>query len=159
MRTKSKTAHAQLTRLGGPAVGTVTALGVAREAGGSVVFVGSRAGLFRTVIEPGESPSAWERLANAPVGILALAVSPAFAHDQRLVAGTLTGLYYSTDGGETWRPSAMPMSETTITTLACSPHFTAVRTCTAQRHRKCSACRRNKSMRISAVLPRRSTSA
>ena len=123
MRTKSKTAHAQLTRLGGPAVGTVTALGVAREAGGSVVFVGSRAGLFRTVIEPGESPSAWERLANAPVGILALAVSPAFAYDQRLVAGTLTGLYYSTDGGETWRPSAMPMSETTITTLACSPHY------------------------------------
>ncbi|MCC7357939.1 MAG: hypothetical protein IT317_00580 [Anaerolineales bacterium] len=123
MRTKSKTAHSQLARLGGPPVGTVTALGVARQAGGYVVFVGSRAGLFRAVAEPGRPPGAWERLANAPVALLALAVSPAFAHDQRLVAGTLTGLHYSTDGGETWRASAMPMTETTITTLVCSPHY------------------------------------
>ncbi len=122
MRTKTKLAAQPLNRLGGPAVGTVTALALGHDQG-DTVFVGARAGLFRTTVAPDAAPAVWERLANAPIGILALAVSPTFARDQRLLAGTNRGLFVSGDAGETWRTAGMPMSETIITALACSPYF------------------------------------
>jgi photosystem II stability/assembly factor-like uncharacterized protein len=122
MRTNTKLARQPLTRLGGPAVGTVTALALAPDQG-HTVFVGARAGLFRASTEAGQTSAGWERLANAPVGILALAVSPAYAHDRQLVAGTNTGLFYSTDGGDTWRTASTPLTESTVTVVAFSPHF------------------------------------
>ncbi len=126
MRTTPKLTLPPLARLGGPAVGTVAALALGQDQG-YTVFVGARAGLFRTAAAPsdysGAAPSGWERLANAPVGLLALAVSPTFARDQRLLAGTNSGLFVSGDAGETWRTAAMPMSETIITALAFSPYF------------------------------------
>ncbi|MER3457298.1 MAG: hypothetical protein C4309_00260, partial [Chloroflexota bacterium] len=43
-------------------------------------------------------------LAASPIGqiVQALAVSPAFATDRTLLAGTANGLFRSTDGGQTW---------------------------------------------------------
>ena len=122
MRKKPKLAYAHLTKLGGPQAGSVAAL-AAGPAAGTTVFAGTQVGLFRLEDGQGAEPREWERLANAPLGIFSLAVSPSFAQDHTLVAGTNTGIYVSRDAGETWLAADMPISGSVAIAISFSPNF------------------------------------
>ena len=124
MRKKPKLANAQVTKLGGPQAGSVAALAVG-PAAGATVFAGTQVGLFRLEDGQGAEPREWERLANAPLGIFSLAVSPSFAQDHTLVAGTNTGIYVSRDAGETWLAADMPISGSVAIAISFSPNFAA----------------------------------
>jgi photosystem II stability/assembly factor-like uncharacterized protein len=127
MPTRTKNAHTphRLTRLGAPEAGSVSALALGRASGDYVLFVGSPVGLYRARAAEGQPFAGWDRLAAGPLGILTLAVSPDFAADQTLIAGTSTGTYVSRDGGETWKLTPMPMSGSKVSALCFSPTFAA----------------------------------
>ena len=113
------------TVLGGPQGGTISALAIGQDTAGDCIFIACPVGLYRsTGVEPG-SAQAWERLPNAPLGIMALVVSPAFAEDHTVIAGTHTGIYFSENGGNTWRAARMPPSTSMILSLCFSPNYLA----------------------------------
>ena len=107
------------TTLGGPAGGTVAALAVA----GATIFAGTKVGLLRAHRAGDTSALCWERLAAAPVGVMALATSPNFAHDQTVIAGTDTGIHVSRDAGATWHAARIPVSRAMILAVCASPNF------------------------------------
>jgi photosystem II stability/assembly factor-like uncharacterized protein len=124
MRKKSKLAFAPLTKLGGPQAGSVAAIAVG-PAPGATLFAGTQVGLFRLEDSQGTEPREWQRQANAPLGISSLAVSPSFAQDHILVAGTNTGIHLSRDGGETWLAAEMPISGSVVIAISFSPNYAA----------------------------------
>src|SRR5690242_18121186 len=92
-------------KLGGPQSGTIAALAIG-QAEECFIFIGTKVGLFRSSVVSGSTVAewgSWERLSGAPIGVMALAVSPDFAHDHMIVAGTDSGIYVSRDAGLTWR--------------------------------------------------------
>src|SRR5690349_2666388 len=101
MRKKNHSDAMRLTKLGGPPAGTVAALAIA-QAGETLVFAGTQVGIFRLEEASAEAPHDWERLAGGPLGVLVLGVSPNFAQDHTLLAGTNSGIYFSLNSGETW---------------------------------------------------------
>jgi photosystem II stability/assembly factor-like uncharacterized protein len=113
------------TKVGGPAAGTISALVIGKTADGqSVAFIGTKIGLYRAAID-GTAAPAWQRLTGAPLGVMALAVSPDFAADRTVFAGADSGIYISRDAGDTWRAAQVPISRSMVLTLACSPNFAA----------------------------------
>ncbi len=119
-------APASWVSLGGPAGGTVSALALANsDTGATVVFAGTKAGLLRAHLRAhlrgrnaGEdAPLAWERLASAPLGVMALAVSPDFATDQTVIAGAADGIHVSRDAGNTWHVARMPALRSMVLAL------------------------------------------
>lgn len=59
-----------------------------------------------------------------PGGIVAsLAVSPNFAHDRTVCAGSTLAIHLSRDGGETWKTATGSHLATPITSIAFSPDF------------------------------------
>src|SRR6266542_4257054 len=104
------------TKVGGPEAGTISALAI----GGRTVFIGTKVGVFRSA---GTPVTGWDRLSHVvttegkPAGgvptvggisIISLAVSPNFAEDRTVVAGTDAGLTLSTNAGDTWRFPQVP---------------------------------------------------
>ena len=122
MRKKTNLSSTPWTRVGGPPAGSVAALAIG-QADRSTVFAGTQVGVFR--LEGGQDgqPQEWERLAQAPLGILSLAASPCFATDHTLVAGTNSGIFVSRDAGETWLAAELPISSSTVIALAFSPNY------------------------------------
>jgi photosystem II stability/assembly factor-like uncharacterized protein len=112
------------TVIGGPAGGRVAALAMGHGAA-PAVFAGTRVGLFRTLEPGGETAPRWVRLPDVAVEVLSLAVSPAYAEDRTLFAGTARGLYFSRDGGDHWEAARLPMAETMVLALYCSPNYQA----------------------------------
>ncbi len=111
------------TVLGGPQGGTISALAIGQDNGGYCIWIASPVGLYRsTGFEAGSLPD-WERLSNAPLGIMSLVVSPDFGEDHTLIAGTHTGIYLSENGGNTWRSAQMPPSTSMVLSLCFSPHY------------------------------------
>jgi photosystem II stability/assembly factor-like uncharacterized protein len=110
--------------LGAPEAGSVSALALGGPAG-RTVLVGAPVGLYRATAGDGLAVSAWDRLSAAPIGILSLAAAPDQAAEPTLLAGSNTGIYLSRDGGETWKPTPMPMSGSNVPALAFSPNFAA----------------------------------
>ncbi len=124
--------------IGSPPGGSVSAV----AAGAETAFIGTGVGLFRARFEnPSRSPAVpaqlrrapsqppggepeWERLPQAPLGILALAVSPGFREDRTILAGTNAGIFLSRDAGETWLSAHLPLSSSTILCLCFSPNYT-----------------------------------
>lgn len=123
MRKKSNLSLQRLTRLGGPEAGTVAALAIGRNSE-STVFVGTPVGLYRSVGYDGKTIQSWARLTTAPIGLLALAVSPEYASDHTLVAGTTTGLFISRDAGATWSAAHLPIAGSAVIALGFSPNYT-----------------------------------
>jgi photosystem II stability/assembly factor-like uncharacterized protein len=123
MSTHLHTPPAPWERLGAPGGGTSAALAIA-ERGSPAAYLGSKVGVHRAAGLAG-SPAAWERLSAAPIGVLSLAASPAFAEDRALAAGTDTGIYLSDDGGDTWMAARMPVAQAMVLALAFSPNFQA----------------------------------
>jgi len=124
MRKKNNVEATRLTTLGGPPAGTVAALAIG-QGEGMAVFAGTQVGIFRLRAGPGTEPGAWERLPNAPLSVLALAVSPSYAQDHTLFAGTNNGISVSADGGETWQAAVMPISSSSVVAISFSPNFAA----------------------------------
>jgi photosystem II stability/assembly factor-like uncharacterized protein len=57
------------------------------------------------------------------LNILCLAISPNFAEDETLFAGTQSGIFRSTNGGRAWREVDLPVGYETVLSLALSPDF------------------------------------
>jgi photosystem II stability/assembly factor-like uncharacterized protein len=112
-------------KIGGPQAGTIAALAIGKDANdaGHMIFIGTKVGLFRSSRFDGASVQGWERLTSAPLGIMSLAVSPDFAHDYMIVAGTDSGISISRDGGMTWRPAEIPFSSSMVLTICFSPNY------------------------------------
>lgn len=77
------------------------------------------------------SSKAWVLSSNGMNGgtVTALAVSPDFANDQTLLAGTSEGgVFKSTDGGAQWKAVNMGLGNTQIKALVYSPAYAADKT-------------------------------
>ena len=57
------------------------------------------------------------------LGVFATAVSPLFAQDQTVLAGTSTGIFFSPNGGLAWREADVPDEEDAVICIAFSPNF------------------------------------
>ncbi len=111
--------------IGRPHRCTVAAVVVAVGRGDAreTILVGTTVGLFRSIDYGGTSVQRWQRLPAAPIGILAVAASPEYADDRRILVGTGSGISYSTDGGESWSAARMPLADSIVTTIRFSPDF------------------------------------
>ena len=117
--------------IGGPASGTISAMAIGqieRDAALTldsvapfVMFIGTKVGLYR--LKSTSDASSWNHLDTAPVGVMALATSPDFEHDLTLVAGADTGIFISTDAGDSWRSVRIPSMHSMILTLCFSPDY------------------------------------
>lgn len=107
-----------------PSIGTVSALAIGQRAGQTTVFVGTRTGVYTA---PGSqtAQAAWQTLPHAPTELLALAVSPTYAEDTTILAGTGYGLFISYDGGAQWPAVHTPMPNSVILCLCFSPNYKA----------------------------------
>lgn len=81
------------------------------------VFAATDEGIYRS----SNGGRAWQRAQGCETGAQALAVSPQFAVDQTLYAGSEEqGLYRSTDAGRTWQPRSVEVAG--INGLWIAPH-------------------------------------
>ena len=87
------------------------------------VYLGTRQGVIFRSNDGGESFSA---IGSVPHGFRSLAISPGFASDLILYAGTTEGIYKTTDGGYTWTCSQPGIDA--ITNLAISPNYSVDQT-------------------------------
>lgn len=113
-------AHSALAAAGQLPAGTPTALTLAGA--DSQLLLGSKIGIHRCA-DWLQASSHWERLANAPMGVIALAASPDFDNDQTIVASTQTGIFISSDGGASWQRANTPPPHPLILCIAFSPAF------------------------------------
>ena len=111
-----------LVQVGAPRGSVPASLAIASGECGSV-FAGTTVGLFRSAGQLGSKDFRWVRLSSAPAGILAVAVSPTFEHDNILIVGTNRGIFCSVDGGSNWLPAKLPRNHLAITTIEFSPNF------------------------------------
>jgi photosystem II stability/assembly factor-like uncharacterized protein len=110
-------------KVGAATAGAIAALAIGKNDGGYSVFLGTKVGLFRSSGVDGTSFTHWERLTHAPIGVMALAVSPNFATDRTIIAGAEAGIYVSHDGGDTWRAAQHPSSSSMVLTICFSPNY------------------------------------
>ncbi len=111
------------TVLGAPQGGTISALAIVQDSDGYNLYIASPTGLYHSSALNAGRFQEWTRLVNAPLGIMALAVSPSFSEDHTILAGTHTGVYLSHNGGGDWRAAQMPSSTSMILTLGYSPDY------------------------------------
>ncbi len=114
-------AHSTLAAAGQLPAGTPTALTLA-GADGRRLWLGSKTGIYRCADWLHASPH-WERLPNAPLGVIALAASPDFDNDQTLAASTQSDIFVSRDGGSSWQPASLPPPHPLILCIVFSPGF------------------------------------
>lgn len=107
-----------------PSLDTVAALAIGQRAGQTMVFIGTRAGVYAAPVSQPDH-AAWQKLPHAPTEILALAVSPTYAEDTTILAGTGYGLFISYDGGAQWLAVHTPMPNSVILCLCFSPNYRA----------------------------------
>jgi photosystem II stability/assembly factor-like uncharacterized protein len=89
-----------------------------------VCFVARESGLYRYDARTRSWHNAYEALhLPGPLVTPAVALSPSFATDHTLYAGTSGGVLRSEDAGTSWVLGATPQPPPVITTLALSPDF------------------------------------
>jgi hypothetical protein len=87
-----------------------------------VLLVGTNEdGVLRSV-DRGNSWAAWN-FGLVDCNTLCLAVSPSFAKDMIVYAGTSSGLFYSQNGGKSWKERRLPCGLAPVLSLAISPDF------------------------------------
>jgi photosystem II stability/assembly factor-like uncharacterized protein len=100
---------------------------VAVAAAGQTVFAGAKGAVLRS----DDGGDSWHTVALAapPPLVVALALSPAYAEDGVVIAGTAEdGVFVSTDQGETWIPWNFGLIDLNVYALAISPSFARDRT-------------------------------
>jgi photosystem II stability/assembly factor-like uncharacterized protein len=105
-----------LADLGGPVRSIVLSPDFATA---PVAFVSTNAGVFRTINGASFEP------VNAPVRDAILSISPDFAQDGTIFAGSSEGLAVSRDGGDTWEPVSVVFAPTTVEAIGLSSTFAA----------------------------------
>lgn len=55
--------------------------------------------------------------------VFTTAISPLFAQDQTVLAGTPTGIFFSPNGGLAWREAAVPDEDDAVLSIAFSPNY------------------------------------
>jgi photosystem II stability/assembly factor-like uncharacterized protein len=106
----------------GPAGGSVSCLAVI--AGKKpIILIGSQIGIFRSTWDGSDGITSWSRLISAPLGVLSLAIASSPDNRPFIFAGTTDGIYVSQDLGQSWFRARLPLSSSTILTLAVSPNF------------------------------------
>ena len=123
MKTKHSRSSAQWELIGSPQGGAVASQAIANHPNGSIVFIGTAIGLFRTILANSSSNPEWVRLPSAPLGIISLVVSPEFEVDQTVIAGTDSGIFVSRDAGNSWYPAEVPLSRSMVLSIVFSPHY------------------------------------
>ncbi len=94
----------------------------------STIFAAAYAGVFTTT----NTGISWSYVASGPTNLSVLAVSPGYASDGLIFAGTNdAGIYKSADRGATWQPANTGITGTTVLALALSPAFTSDHTMVA----------------------------
>jgi photosystem II stability/assembly factor-like uncharacterized protein len=79
------------------------------------------AGVFRSA-DRGTHWAAWN-FGLLDLSIIAMAISPDFANDETLYAGTDSGIFRSTNGGRAWREVDLPIGFEPVLSLALSPNY------------------------------------
>lgn len=113
-----------ITTLGEPPPTAVAAVAVGDDER-MCIICGGAAGLYRTHGRDDATAVRWARLAQAPIGVLSIAMSPNFARDRRILVGAHRGAFFSNDAGDTWTPAHMPIHDSAVAALRMSPHFAA----------------------------------
>jgi photosystem II stability/assembly factor-like uncharacterized protein len=114
--------------IGTPLMGTAGAIAIGQN-GETTIFTGTGVGLYRSkrLEQAGPGPEGtlpeWERLPNAPLGMMCLALSPNYPLDHMILAGTNSGIATSRDAGDTWQAAQLPISGTMVLALCFSPQF------------------------------------
>jgi photosystem II stability/assembly factor-like uncharacterized protein len=90
------------------------------EAG--IVFAGTNEDGVLVSNDRGKNWVSWN-FGLLDLNILCLAISPDFATDETLFAGTESGLFSSTNGGRAWKEVALPIGFDAILSLAISLRF------------------------------------
>lgn len=57
------------------------------------------------------------------IRVFTTAISPLFAQDQTVLAGTPTGIFFSPNGGLAWREAAVPDEDDTVLSIAFAPDY------------------------------------
>lgn len=109
-------------KIGNPPAGMVTAVALADD-GAYSAYVGTKVGLYRSTGFERETFQGWERLPNAPLGVICLALSPDYSNDYTIIAGTSSGIYVSRNSGENWRATHLPLSSSVVLALEFSPDY------------------------------------
>lgn len=98
---------------------TIFDLAIASEGEGStVLFAARNSGVYRSR----DVGAAWDRLlgsADIPIAT-AIAVSPNFVNDNRVLAGTSGGIFRSVDWGDTWQFLSFGLPPPFVTTISFS---------------------------------------
>jgi photosystem II stability/assembly factor-like uncharacterized protein len=112
----------QISRLPEPG-GVVTALAVSPEfsADGTALAATGEDGILVSN-NWGKSWTAWN-FGLIDFNVLAVVVSPAFSHDQRVFAGVSSGLFQSVNRGRSWQPIELPCGYDAVLSLTFSPDF------------------------------------
>jgi photosystem II stability/assembly factor-like uncharacterized protein len=93
-----------------------------RYADDGIAFLGTMEdGVYRSA-DRGQNWARWN-FGLFDLRVLALAVSPDFAHDETVFAGVETGIYISKSGGRSWRPLLFPDEAAPVMCLAVSPGY------------------------------------
>ncbi len=85
------------------------------------IFLGSQVGIFRAFWEPDSEGQNWTRLDRAPLGVLCISGTMDSGGASTILAGTVDGIYYSSDMGDHWKKAKLPLSASSILTVAYSP--------------------------------------
>jgi photosystem II stability/assembly factor-like uncharacterized protein len=78
-------------------------------------------GVFRSA-DRGRSWSSWN-FGLLDLNVFVLDISPAYASDETLFAGTESGIFKSTNGGRAWREVDLPIGFEPVLSLAVSPDY------------------------------------
>ena len=101
--------------LNAPTGGTVSALAVA-SGELAACFAGTGVGILRST-----GGGSWELIPGSPLGVISLTVLPTLDDNPVIFAGTINGIFTSTDLGEIWQACRLPIPGSTILSLGCAP--------------------------------------
>ncbi len=104
-----------------PAISSLAVSPCYREDG--MVFAGTNEDGVLVSSDRGKNWILWN-FGLLDLSVLCLAVSPEFAVDETLFAGTESGLFRSTNGGRAWKEVSLPIGFDAVLSLAISPNFT-----------------------------------
>ena len=108
--------------IGGPEGGSVAALALTCS-GEYTAFAATGVGIFRSSGGQAAIGKSWKRLADSPGKALSIALSPDFQHHPYVAAGNQAGVFFSEDGGESWRVGRLPRASSAVQVLSFSPDF------------------------------------
>jgi len=110
------------TTMMGPEGGSVSSLAII-ELEETNLYMGSQIGIFHGISEKNGKVSGWRRLEHAPLGVLCMNSGIRSNGEPVILAGTVDGVYTSHNLGLSWKRARLPLSSSSILSIAVSPDF------------------------------------